>query len=264
MTHELLDRALKEIDFVERRKKFKIENANPKNVVKRGIGVASFMHGLGFTGAGEKYLASVAGVEGTQGGKIRVLAASTEIGQGTNTVFSQIVADTLGLPIEMVEVAQPDTKFVPDSGPTVASRTCMVVGKLVENASVALKQTLVQSRYLKAEYSDKQFAEAIVQYLKDIGPLKSFAEYRQPSHIVWDEHKYSGDAYTTFAWATYASSGRREHADLRNNGRRFCCRSRSWKSCEPDHGGRSNRRRRCPGRGFCALRKRRLEKRTHG
>ena len=38
-----------------------------------------------------------------------------------------------------VEVAQPDTAAVPNSGPTVASRTCMVVGKLVESAALGLK-----------------------------------------------------------------------------------------------------------------------------
>src|SRR5205823_13026938 len=96
--------------------------------IKKGIGVASFMHGAGFTGSGELHLASVVTVEGTPEGTVRVLAASTEIGQGTNTVFSQIAADALGIDCADVDVVQPDTSIVPDSGPTVASRTCMVVG----------------------------------------------------------------------------------------------------------------------------------------
>ena len=49
---------------------------------------------------------------------------------GTRTMHAQIVADALGIPYEQVEVAQPDTSVVPDSGPTVASRTCMIVGDL--------------------------------------------------------------------------------------------------------------------------------------
>ena len=104
--------------------------------MKKGIGFASFMHGAGFTGSGEDHLASVVDVEATAEGRVRVLAASTEIGQGTNTIFSQIVADTLGIDYDDVEVAQPDTAAVPNSGPTVASRTCMVVGKLVETAAL--------------------------------------------------------------------------------------------------------------------------------
>jgi len=53
--------------------------------IKKGIGFASFMHGAGFTGSGEVYLASVVGAEATSEGRVRILAASTEIGQGTNT-----------------------------------------------------------------------------------------------------------------------------------------------------------------------------------
>ena len=100
--------------------------------IKKGIGFASFMHGAGFTGSGEDHLASVVEVEATAEGRVRVLAASTEIGQGTNTIFAQIVADALGIDYDDVEIAQPDTATVPNSGPTVASRTAMVVGRLVE------------------------------------------------------------------------------------------------------------------------------------
>ena len=61
-------------------------------------------------------------LEATPDGTVRVLAASTEIGQGTNTIFSQIAADHWHR-YEQIEVAQPDTAAVPNSGPTVASRT---------------------------------------------------------------------------------------------------------------------------------------------
>ena len=66
-------------------------------------------------------------MEAAGDGCVRVLAASTEIGQGSNTVFSQIAADTLGIDYDKVIIAQPDTASVPDSGPTVASRTSMIV-----------------------------------------------------------------------------------------------------------------------------------------
>jgi CO/xanthine dehydrogenase Mo-binding subunit len=66
-------------------------------VIKKGIGFASFMHGAGFTGSGEVYLQSVVGAEATAEGHVKILAASTEIGQGTNTIFAQIAAEALGL-----------------------------------------------------------------------------------------------------------------------------------------------------------------------
>ena len=113
------------------------------NLCQKGIGFASFMHGAGFTGSGEVYLQSVVGAEATAEGRVKVLAASTEIGQGTNTVFAQIASEALGLDYDLVEVMQPDTAAVPNSGPTVASRTTMIVGKLVESAVLGLKQTLL-------------------------------------------------------------------------------------------------------------------------
>ena len=96
----------------------------------RGIGLSLFFHGSGFTGGGEVKLASKASLELTARGA-RILVASTEIGQGTRTMHAQIVADALGMPYEAIEVNEADTGVVPDSGPTVASRTCMVVGQLL-------------------------------------------------------------------------------------------------------------------------------------
>ena len=106
------------------------------------------MHGAGFTGSGEVYLQSVVSAEATVEGKVSILAASTEIGQGTNTIFSQIASEALGVDFDSIEIVQPDTGRVPNSGPTVASRTSMVVGKLVESAVLGLKQTLIGSGLL--------------------------------------------------------------------------------------------------------------------
>ena len=76
----------------------------PATRVKKGIGFATFMHGAGFTGSGEEHLASVVAVEGTAEGRVRVLASCTEIGQGTNTIFSQIAADALGIDCADIEI----------------------------------------------------------------------------------------------------------------------------------------------------------------
>src|ERR1700756_775460 len=130
---KLLDRALELSGYHAKRTRFAEEN--PRSTIKRGIGFASFLHGAGFTGSGEEYLASEALVTATPVGKVQVLAGSTEMGQGTNTVFAQIAAEALGLDCEQIEILQPDTSLVPNSGPTVASRTTMIVGKLVETAA---------------------------------------------------------------------------------------------------------------------------------
>lgn len=199
----LLDRALRESGYHSKQERF--ARANPGSRIKRGMGLASFFHGAGFTGSGERYLASVAGIEATAEGRVRVLVSSTEMGQGTNTILSQIAAETLKLPYEQIEMAPPDTATVPNSGPTVASRTGMVVGKLVEKAALGLKQTLVASGLLRDGYTPAEFARASSAYIAKHGPLRSYSQYQAPPGIYWDDEKYQGDAYGAFSWAVYVA-----------------------------------------------------------
>src|SRR5256712_950564 len=212
----LLNRAFEMSDYYAKRERFAEENggragrmpAYRRQAVgapRKGIGFASFMHGAGFTGSGEVYLQSVVGAEATSEGSVRILAASTEIGQGTNTVFAQFAAQVLGLDYDLFEVTQPDTAQVPNSGPTVASRTCMIVGKLVESAVLGLKQTLTGSGLLPDQFTQIEFQKACSDYIERFGPLKSFSKYEPPPGIRWDDEKYQGDAYGAFAWAVYVA-----------------------------------------------------------
>ncbi|MCA1594093.1 MAG: molybdopterin-dependent oxidoreductase, partial [Acidobacteria bacterium] len=199
----LLKRAFELSDYHAKQERFARENEHGK--IRRGMGFASFMHGAGFTGSGEKYLESVVGCEATPEGQVRILAASTEIGQGTNTIFAQIASEALGLDYDQIETAQPDTSNVPNSGPTVASRTCMIVGKLVESAALGLKQTLLGSGLLNENYTSEDFRRACRAYIERFGALKSFSQYKQPADINWDDEKYQGDAYGAYAWAVYVA-----------------------------------------------------------
>jgi CO/xanthine dehydrogenase Mo-binding subunit len=197
----LMERAFEASGYHEKRARFERENQG--NAVKKGIGFAAFMHGAGFTGSGEEYLASEALLEATPEGIVRVLAGSTEIGQGANTVFTQVAAETLGLDCDRIEVLQPDTAYVPNSGPTVASRTTMIVGGLVESAARNILNTLLESGLLKSSYDSKDFAEACREYIAKFGPLKSFVKYHQPADVRWDDTTYQGDAYGAYGWAVY-------------------------------------------------------------
>lgn len=151
----------------------------------RGIGLSLFFHGSGFTGGGEVKLASKASLELTETGA-RILVASTEIGQGTRTMHAQIVADSLGIPYENVEVEAADTAKVPDSGPTVASRTCMVVGRILERCAAEIRQKL-------GKMSPRE-------YLATFGPLVVTKEYAGPDGLYWDDDTYRGDAYGAYGW----------------------------------------------------------------
>ena len=147
--------------------------------VRRGRGLSLVFHGSGFTGSGEKKLQGTIGFEALADGTFRILTASTEIGQGTKTIFCQLAADALAVPLERVSLAPQDTSLVPDSGPTVASRTAMIVGRLVQEAATEIKERLKREK----------------------APLRLEKSYIQPDSIHWDETTYRGDAYPVYAWA---------------------------------------------------------------
>jgi CO/xanthine dehydrogenase Mo-binding subunit len=151
----------------------------------RGIGLALFFHGSGFTGSGEVHLASRATVELTATGA-RIRAASTDIGQGQRTVHAQIVAEELGVPYDQVEVVTPDTSQVPNSGPTVASRTTMVVGRLLQECAREMRKRM---KNLTPQ-----------AYLKLHGPLSVTRQYAPPPGLVWDDDTYRGSAYGSYGW----------------------------------------------------------------
>jgi CO/xanthine dehydrogenase Mo-binding subunit len=198
---KLLDRALDVSDYEAKKQRF--AKQNQLGASKKGMGIAAFLHGAGFTGSGERYLSSVVGVEGCADGSVRVLVSSTEFGQGTKTVLSQIAAEALRLPYENVSMAQPDTLEVPNSGPTVASRTVMVVGKLVQSAALGIAQTLISSGLLREGYSPDAFRAACQQHVAKLGAIRSWSRYEAPSGIFWDDQAYRGEAYAAFAWAIY-------------------------------------------------------------
>jgi CO/xanthine dehydrogenase Mo-binding subunit len=174
---QVLRAAVKRTDFKRRRRALAGSN--------RGIGLSLFFHGSGFTGGGEVKLASKASLALTERGA-RIFVASTEIGQGTRTMHAQIVAETLGLPYDCIDVNAADTGVVPDSGPTVASRTCMVVGRILQRCAEEMRErlgTLTPREYLRRH-----------------GPLVVTKEYERPRAMSWDDNSYQGDAYGSYGW----------------------------------------------------------------
>jgi len=176
----IMERALELADYAKKRPQYARGGG-------RGIAVAASLHGTGFTGSGEVYLKSIVAVEGYADGMVDVLVSSTEIGQGTETIFPQIAAETLGIPIERVRFRKPETDFVPNSGPTVASRTCAIVGGLVEKAS----------RRLREKLDGKGVADAAKA---NGGKIRAEAQFEMPPGLAWDDATYTGCAYRAYSW----------------------------------------------------------------
>ncbi|MCL2368649.1 MAG: xanthine dehydrogenase family protein molybdopterin-binding subunit [Oscillospiraceae bacterium] len=164
--------------YWEKRKAY----ANQSGRYRRGIGISYSYHGAGFTGTGERdKIKAVAALQKNPDGTVEILTAGTEMGQGLHTAFVKIVAKELNLPLERVIIELPDTDRVPDSGPTVASRSVMVVGELLRQAAIRLK----------AEWKE--------------GELQRFEErFVQPEwQIPFDYENFQGDAYPTYSWGAH-------------------------------------------------------------
>jgi CO/xanthine dehydrogenase Mo-binding subunit len=197
---QCLELCVKKARYEKKRKEYARWNAEPGRPTWRGMGLALCHHGAGFTGSGEVTLASRAAVSLLKEGRVQVLAASTDLGQGAGTVFTQIAADALGLPAALIQVEVPDTALVPNSGPTVASRTTMVIGRLIERAAGQLKDELVKAAGKVPQ--DRAGLRKAAKLLCDGQTARRFeVQYEKPADINWDDERYRGEAYGVFSYA---------------------------------------------------------------
>jgi CO/xanthine dehydrogenase Mo-binding subunit len=182
-----------------------------------GFGLSTVFYGVGL-GAGGKVLARTgARVILHADGSALFSVGTTEIGQGMTTVLSQIVADELGLPLESVSMLATDTSRVPDSGPTVASRSTMMSGNAVKDACIKIKSVLLEeaSEMVCLPASDIKIDEGEVitpgKTIPLLDVIKSCSLKRKPlsaeGWIIspptsWDDNTGQGDAYIVYAWAS--------------------------------------------------------------
>ncbi len=180
-----------------------------------GLGLALFFHGAGFTGNGERRMRSPVRTRLLADGRIEVQTAMTDMGQGCSTIFPQMACSGTGLAEDDLSFALPDTAQVPDSGPTVASRTTMVVGGAVVEASRKLRdkvlltwageqaaQGLTVSDGLVRDGNGlrSSFREIAAEVFQKHGPLEVTHRHQPPVEQDFDETTYQGSAYPTYAW----------------------------------------------------------------
>ncbi len=170
--NEMVDKAMEISDYKQK----KIDFA--KEGVHKGIGMSWFLHGCGFTGSGEStHINALVKLRKDKENKVHILIAAVDMGQGIRTTMKKIVSKILDIPMDQTIYNLPDTDFVPDSGPTVASRTIMIVGGLVARAA----------KQLKEKWVDKE-------------DITVSERYKQPEYIKWDEENFVGDAYPAYSW----------------------------------------------------------------
>lgn len=168
---ELVEAAAAASDYHRKRRAYEEEPS------WRGIGLAVVFHGCGFTGDGEKSVIKArVRLKKYRDNTVEIFVSSTEIGQGVLTTLRKIVARTLEIPFAAVRHNLPDTDTAPDSGPTVASRTTMVVGRLLQRCALDVK----------ARWSEPE--------------LDLVRDYEYPPYLHWDPQRMAGDAYPEYAW----------------------------------------------------------------
>jgi CO/xanthine dehydrogenase Mo-binding subunit len=116
--------------------------ARDRGQVRRGIGFASSYYGVGLGAMGKHMNPAGANVVVAADGSVTIAVGTTEIGQGMVTVLCQIAAEALGCPVEVVRVLEADTSRVPDSGPTVASRTTVMSGNAIRDAAKKIRAVM--------------------------------------------------------------------------------------------------------------------------
>lgn len=105
------------------------------NSIQRGKGIAAFMYGIGMPIASEGALCYI---NILPDGSVHAAVSTSEMGQGSNTVYAQIIAETLHVDINRIYISYSDTYITPNSGPTVASRSTTFVGNALINACETL------------------------------------------------------------------------------------------------------------------------------
>ena len=175
-------------------------DAADDGVPRPGIGLALYFHGAGFTGSGERRMASPVTVRLLADGRIEVLTAMTDMGQGCAAVFPQIAAAAGSVGADDVVFHPPDTAAVPDSGPTVASRTTMIVGATIGRAVAALTERVRAAWRAQGGNAAAAWREMARAFLAAGGDGTVVETHRPPDWQQFDETTYQGAAYPAYAW----------------------------------------------------------------
>ena len=187
---------------------------------RRGLGMACTIHPEGLNGEAD---AATASVEITEEGRVVVKTSLTEYGQGIHTGFVGIVSKVLGTESRRTEVILPDTDIVPDSGPTVASRSTVFGGKAILLATEKLREklALVASEMLSCPPGELSFQEDSVVRLGNRVERVGFDELVAECHRrrmslkeegkvfkplpLWDKKAGNGELAPSYAFGVHVA-----------------------------------------------------------
>ena len=130
-------------------------NASRRDKLRRGTGIGCMWYGIGNTSLSNP---STIRVGLSAEGELTLYNGAVDIGQGSNTILTQICADALGLPMRDFRLVMGDTDRTADAGKTSASRQTFVSGKAAELAGLDLRRRIFAAAGApEGEYRDRRF-----------------------------------------------------------------------------------------------------------
>ncbi len=187
--------------------------------VQRGIGIGSIYYGVSLGAKGLALDGSGAHINVYRDGSIRIGVGGTEMGQGLLTVLAQIAADSLGVSVDSIHVERADTSVVPDSGPSVASRTTLMTGNAVIDAAGKLRTVMgeVAADLLGIDVTEVEFRDGTAGSAEKNVTFAEVAEqcwarnvstaadgwYAAPESTFDEDGQ--GDAYAVYSYATHVA-----------------------------------------------------------
>lgn len=193
---------------------------NQTGSLRKGIGLATFLYGVGLDAHGAYLSRGGAFVQVCTDGSIEAAVGTVEMGQGMKTVLAQILAEELGCQVSAICMLEADTSRVPDSGPTVASRSTFISGNALRDAARQIRERMLQavSRELKIPQNDLELKAGKLRQIGSGAELDDFAHLaghlsKQKVHLTaqgWYEAPYSavdahtgqGIPYVVYTWVT--------------------------------------------------------------
>ena len=148
------------------------------------------------------------------------MIGGTEMGQGAKTVMAMVASEILGQRLEKIEVLQPETKIIQDSGPTVASRTTLFSGNAVKIACEKIlnnildficKEYDVGKDKIKVEYgyyvigNEKVPFDEIARMAENANVKLAEMGWFVSPKLDFDMEKGVGEAYIVYSFATQLS-----------------------------------------------------------
>jgi aldehyde oxidoreductase len=157
---------------------------NTTNEIKRGVGLGGVWFGPGRSAPDQ----SEAWAELLPNDSLQVWIGAADMGQGTDTMFWQVAAETMGFPLEKVRVCTTDTEITPDGNFSAGSRQTYVSGKAVQMAAAELKKAMDENGV--KTYSEMK-AKGLPTLYKAINkPVTSRPDPKTGQGVPWETYSF--------------------------------------------------------------------------